>query len=102
MNIAELEWMFDIPFWNTPNGHYDLSPREAWSNPEKFSQEFERVMHAPLQYPIDIMFNKGRWLILDGLHRLVKAKVLGLKKVRVRKVPVSLTPAIKKSGAAEI
>lgn len=26
------------------------------------------------------MENKGRWLILDGLHRLMKASVLGMKK----------------------
>lgn len=35
------------------------------------------------------MMNKGRWTILDGLHRLLKAKILGLEKVNVRKIPVS-------------
>jgi len=44
-------------------------------------------MNADLSYPIDIMENKGRWLILDGLHRLVKAKILGFDKVKVRKIP---------------
>jgi len=32
------------------------------------------------------MENKDRWLILDGLHRLVKTKVLGKTKVEVRKI----------------
>ncbi len=52
-------------------------------------------MNADLTYPIDIMENKGRWLILDGLHRLMKAYSLGMKKVVVRKVPRELIPQIK-------
>ena len=44
-------------------------------------------MQADLSHPIDIMKNKGRWLILDGLHRLVKLKIQGKEKIRVRKIP---------------
>jgi len=42
------------------------------------------------------MWNKGRWLILDGLHRLMKAKILSLRKVNVRKIPRSEVPNILK------
>ncbi len=41
-----------------------------------------------------IMENKGRWLILDGLHRLVKAHMQGLKKVQVRVIPRERIPEI--------
>ncbi len=95
MEISYLEWMFDIPFWNSNGGYYDLSPNQVLANPEKYKEEYARIMKANLKYPIDIMFNKGRWLILDGLHRLVKAKVQGMKKVNVRKVPRSDIPKIK-------
>jgi len=33
------------------------------------------------------MENKGKYLILDGLHRLMKSYILGMKKVNVRIVP---------------
>ncbi len=87
MDIKNLEWHFDIPFWNTEAGHYDLKPREVINFPENHKKEYARTMQADLSYPIDIMENKGHWLILDGLHRLVKAKILGKDEVMVRKVP---------------
>jgi len=46
-------------------------------------------MMSDLKYPIDIMRNKGKWLLLDGLHRLVKAKILGYSSIYVRKIPRS-------------
>lgn len=87
MDIKELEWHFEIPFWNTPNGFYDLKPNDVLVNPEKYKEEFKRTMKADLKHPLDIMFCKGKWLLLDGLHRLVKAKQLGILKVKVRKIP---------------
>lgn len=85
MSIKELEWHFDIPFlWE--NGVYNLTSREVIEHPDEHKEEYERTMKADLSYPIDIMENKGRWLILDGLHRLMKASVLGMETVKVRKI----------------
>ena len=56
------------------------------NNPEKYKVQYERTMNSDMTYPLDIMWNKGRWLLLDGLHRLVKAKILGHDKVKVRKI----------------
>lgn len=94
MDIRELQWHFEIPFWNTPNGFYDLKPNEVLANPEKYKEEFKRTMKADLKYPLDIMFWKGKWLLLDGLHRLVKAKQSGMEKVKVRKIPQKFIPQI--------
>ena len=87
IDIKELEWHFNVPFWNTNDGYYDLKPSQVINNKEKFREEYERTMKADLSHPIDIMENKGKLLILDGLHRLVKAKILGHSKVNVRKIP---------------
>jgi hypothetical protein len=65
------------------------------SHPEKYPAEYARILGADLTHPLDIMFNKGRWLLLDGLHRLAKAKLNGLKTVNVRKIPASAIPRIK-------
>lgn len=94
MPIEELTWHFQIPF-NWYGGEvYNLSSQEILDSPKKCKEEYERVMKTDLLYPIDIMQNKGRWLILDGLHRLMKASILGMNVVHVRKVPREKIPEI--------
>ncbi len=96
--IGELEWHFDIPFLWHRGGVYNLTPREVLNQPHLFLEEHERTMRADLSYPIDIMTNKGRWLILDGLHRLMKSYSEGHKEVKVRKISRDLIPSILKNG----
>ena len=87
MDITNLIWHFDIPFLWVDGGVYNATPKEVMENPEKYQSEYERTMDADMKYPIDIMENKGRWLILDGLHRLMKASVMGITEVDVRIIP---------------
>lgn len=87
MDINELTWHFDIPFLWEGDGIYNLKPQEVIDNPNEHQEEYERTMKADLKHPIDIMENKGRWLILDGLHRLMKASIQGLPEVDVRIIP---------------
>ena len=89
MDIQKLEWHFDVPFWNLNGNWYTLTPRSVMNHPETFKKEYERVMKADISYPIDVMENKGRFVILDGLHRLVKCKLLGMKEATVRIIPRS-------------
>ena len=90
--IGELVWHFGIPFWE----HYSLKPIDVASYPEKHSDQYDRTMKSDLSYPLDIMFWKNRWLLLDGLHRLLKAYILGQPTVKVRKVSTSMIPKITK------
>lgn len=91
-----LEWHFDVPFWNWNKKWYVLKPRDVINNPEKYKLEYERVMNSDISYPIDVMVNKERLVILDGLHRLVKCNLLGMNKVKVRIIPRSEIPNISK------
>ncbi|MDD4289933.1 MAG: hypothetical protein PHH83_01500 [Patescibacteria group bacterium] len=86
IDIKKLEWHFDVAFWSE-NGIYNLTPREVINNSKKHREEYQRVMNCDLKYPLDIMKNKGRWLLLDGLHRLTKLYINGYKIVKVRKIP---------------
>ena|SRR3989344_4932028 len=96
MNINKLIWHFDFPFWEKDGtGDWNLTPWEVVGEPQRHSHH-KRAFRADLRYPIDIMKNKGRWLILDGLHRLVRAYLMGQKKVKVRIVPRSKIPKILK------
>lgn len=91
MPVKELAWMFEIPFWDS----YKTKPIDVANNPKGHKDQYKRTMATNLSHPLDIMFWKGRWLMLDGLHRLLKAHILGLKTVKVRKIPVSLISQIK-------
>lgn len=89
MNISLIEWHFDIPFWDYNEKEYNLKPIDVINDKEKYKEEYDRIMKSDISYLIDIMENKGRYVILDGLHRLVKYKLLGLDKVLVRIIPRS-------------
>lgn len=96
IDTSELEWNIDTPFWWTKGGYYNLKPREVLENPEKHKERYKKVMNSDLSYPLDIMWWRGKWVFLDGLHRFAKAYVLGHKKVRARKIPQEAIPLIKK------
>lgn len=91
IGIDQLVWHFDVPFYtDSETGRkYGLNPREIIDDPVRYVKEYERTMAADLSYPLDIMENKGRLLLLDGLHRLIKAYINGQKTVKVRTVPRS-------------
>lgn len=101
MGIEKLIWHFDIPFHWHKGGVYNLASREIIEHPEEYKEEYERTLKADLKYPIDIMENKGKWLILDGLHRLMKAYVSGSKSVSVRIIPREKIPEILKARNSE-
>lgn len=98
MNIDELIWHLDVPFiWSKPNGFYDVTPNEVMDYPQKHPEEYARTMLADTRYPIDIMFWRERWVILDGLHRLMKQVIEGQEMVDVRKIPETAIPLIQKA-----
>ena len=88
MSIDELLWILDLPFWEDEAGNIVITPREVIDNPDKFPEHWERIRSVDILYPLDIMKNKhGKWLTLDGLHRLVKLVLDKATMVRVRKIP---------------
>lgn len=96
MDINELLWHFDYPFWEKEGANdWNLTPWELIKNPQKEPTHYGRIQAVDLSYPLQIMKYKGRWLLLDGLHRLVKAYLEGKRMVLVRKVPKSAIPLIK-------
>lgn len=94
MPIQDLLWHFDIPFLRDKDGVYNLTPSEVLNSPDKYRSEYKRVVEADMKHPIDIMKNKNKWLILDGLHRLMKASMNGSKNVNVRIVSTEKIPEI--------
>lgn len=92
--IEDLVWHLDVPIWPHEGDPYTASPNSVMAEPEKHRAEFERIGRADLVFPIDILRHKGRWMILDGIHRLSKAVMEGRQTIMVRKVPMSAVTQI--------
>ncbi|MBU0707366.1 hypothetical protein KKG41_03265 [Patescibacteria group bacterium] len=87
MAISKLAWQFDLPFWKYGKVKYAITPNQVMANPRKFRYQYNRTMNSDLKYPVHIAKNKkGKWEMLDGLHRVVKAKALGHRTIKVKKV----------------
>lgn len=94
--VSELDWILDMPFWSE-KADYDLIPRKVLTFPKEHPEHVKRFIDSDTSYPIDIMLNlKGKWLILDGLHRLLKLINEGNTTVKVRKIPREFIPKILK------
>ncbi|MGV8084625.1 MAG: hypothetical protein ACP5N9_00025 [Candidatus Bilamarchaeum sp.] len=103
MDIEELLWHFDAPFWTDDNSErWTVSPWDVIKQKEGTVIEQARMEKADLSYPIDIMKNHGRWIVLDGLHRLAKAYKQGQKMVTVRIVPRERFPEIASDHPIEL
>ena len=98
LHIDELLWILDVPFWEDAEGNIVVVPRDVMNNPDRYPIHRDKIKNADTSYPIDIMKNgKGKWLTLDGLHRLVKLIMDGKKVVKVRKIPPELIHLTAKS-----
>jgi hypothetical protein len=95
LDIYELEWQLDLPFWSHDDGKYNLCPREVMEDMDKYPDHKERILRANISYPLDIMENQnGRLELLDGMHRLVRLIMNGQQRVKARKLSRELIPLI--------
>ena len=87
ISILELDYNLDIPYLEKEGtDDWNLTPRMLIKNFKKEAFHAKKVNDADLKYPIEIYNHKGKWIILDGIHRFIKAMRLGHKKIKVRRV----------------
>jgi hypothetical protein len=97
MSIDELKWIMDVPFWEDEAGNIVITPNQVLKNPDQYPDHREKISSCDTSFPLHIMKNKnGKWLTLDGLHRLTKLFVNGAKLVQVKKVPPEMVPLTKR------
>ncbi|HEY6738686.1 MAG TPA: hypothetical protein VI076_07525, partial [Actinopolymorphaceae bacterium] len=88
MPVAELTWHLDLPFWAYDGRPFAVTPWEVASDPGRYHEQFARTMAADLTFPIDVLARPSRVTILDGVHRLLKAHLLGQQTILVRSLDV--------------
>jgi hypothetical protein len=95
LSTVDLEWLLDCPFWEHDNGErYTITPRDVLEKAEGTSKEQQAVEQADTTYPIDVYFNNDKYLILDGIHRLVNLYQSGETTFKVRVMPDDKLPLI--------
>ena len=95
IDISELECNLDFPYLEQENtDDWNLTPRMLIENFEKEISHAKKVKETDLNYPIEIYFHNGNWIILDGIHRYVKALMGGLGTIRVRRVSNTMLDGI--------
>jgi hypothetical protein len=76
VEIADLVWIFDLPLWQLDGERFKVTPNQVAETPMNFRAHYQRVMDADLDHPINLVAYRGRLVVLDGIHRLLKAHFL--------------------------
>ncbi len=80
--ISRLRWVLDRPWWRGEDG----VPFRIRPSDREIGMHEERMAQADLSWPLHVMRRRGQWVVLDGVHRLLKASRLGHPATRVRVV----------------
>ena len=76
VEVADLLWMFDFPLLPLNGERFKVTPNQVTETPMNFRDTYQRVMDADLDFPIHLVAYRGRLVVLDGIHRLLKAHFL--------------------------
>lgn len=83
--VTELAWHLDLPFWSADGVPFQVSPNEVAANAAAYQQQWQRTHAADLGYPLDAYLRRdGQIVVLDGIHRLLKASLLDRADLPVR------------------
>ena len=84
--VGTFAWLLDLPVWRWEGRRYQLSINDVMRDPERYRAHVEKAEHADTAYPIHVTLHNGRWVILDGYHRLLKTLIRGAPAIKVVKV----------------
>ena len=85
--VAELDWHLELPMWAFEGRPFVLTPKEVAQNPEVFHEQYARTLAADTDFPLHLLERPGRFTVLDGMHRLLRAHMQGHITVLAIKVP---------------
>jgi hypothetical protein len=83
VSLDKLRWHLDLPCWRRDGTWFQVTPREFLSCPDVYPEHVARIARCDLSFALHVIRRHHRWLILDGIHRLVKAELRGMPSVEV-------------------
>ncbi len=88
VNIKDLLWHFDMPIWSKDGtDDWNLTPREVIRKENGSQGHQKRIEAADTSHPLVVTNYNSRFVILDGVHRLVKLYLEGSDKVKTKIIP---------------
>lgn len=92
--LENLTHLLDVPMWRGEDGRpFTTRPSDVLAVPKRYPCQFGRVIEADLTFPVHITRWMGNWIVLDGVHRVAKAVLLGWQEIDAHKVQGALHPA---------
>lgn len=83
--VRDLAWHLELPFWAEGGKPFMVCPTEVASDRDRHSAQWERTMAADLRFPLHARIDPAeKMVIMDGIHRLLKASIFGWQTVTVR------------------
>jgi hypothetical protein len=83
LEVAELAWMLDLPVWPAEDGtEFQVRPLDVVAGPH-----LARTNDADLSVPLHVFRRDDRWVVLDGLHGVLKAARSGQVTLPARVLP---------------
>jgi hypothetical protein len=92
--VRDFIWLLDLPFWQEHGELFVLTPNQVRERPEVHVWQWARMLRADLDAPVHITKRRGRLVILDGVHRLLKADIVGRHSIPARRVREPMLPLI--------
>lgn len=84
--VASLAWLLDVPLWQWDGVPFRLTPNAVRADPERYDEQYRRTLASDLAYPIHLVGLRDRWTVLDGIHRLLKAVLVGRAEIPAMKL----------------
>jgi hypothetical protein len=94
---ATFEWMLDLPVWRHGGDWFTVSPRQVRDDPSAYRTQWERTLRADLTWPMHVTHRDGRMVIIDGVHRLLRASAEGRHDLPAFHLPQAFWPSIRGS-----
>jgi len=94
LDVSSLLWHFELPFWQHSGVPFQVTPRQVWDNPAKYAAQYARTLSSDLACPIVVRLQDDRHVIMDGLHRLMKAAIQNNQTIQAKICREDLFPLI--------
>ena len=94
--FENLAWHLGLTVWSTVRGEprFDLAPATVLAAPSAHARHWAKIQNADLSYPLELFDHGGRWVILDGYHRLCRHYLSQTQQVPVRFHPAGCRTAV--------
>lgn len=73
--LNDLLWHLDLPYWKHYDKPFQITPHQVLKSPSDYPEQYARTCNADLSFPIIIREDGEKVLILDGVHRLLRAVI---------------------------